>query len=63
MWVQSLASAQIQPLTWELPYAMGAVLKKEKKSKAKVEVNDRRNRVQETLSAILEFFFLNLNLF
>ena len=60
MWVQSLASAQIQPLTWELPYAMGAVLKKKKKSKAKVEVNDRRNRVQETLSAILEFFFFFL---
>ena len=30
-----VAAAQIQPLTWEPPYAMGAALKKEKKNLAK----------------------------
>ena len=33
LWFRPAAIALIQPLAWELPYAMGAALKKEKKKK------------------------------
>ena len=36
LWCRSLAVAPIQPLAWELPYAMDAALKKKKKKKKKI---------------------------
>ena len=33
LWCRPAAAAPIQPLTWELPYAMGAALKRQKKTK------------------------------
>ena len=30
LWFRAATAAPIQPLAWELPYAMGAVLKKER---------------------------------
>ena len=34
--VQAAATAPIQPLAWELPYAVGTALKKNKKNKTYV---------------------------
>ena len=31
LWYRLIVVAQIQPLAWELPYAMGAALKKKKR--------------------------------
>ena len=31
LWCRPAATAQIRPLAWELPYALGAALKKPKK--------------------------------
>ena len=36
LWCRPAAAALIQPVAWELPYAMGAALKK-KKSKQKTD--------------------------
>ena len=33
LWCRPAAAAQIQSLAWELPYAVGAALKKKKKKK------------------------------
>ena len=33
LWCRSAAAAPIRPLAWQLPYAMGVALKKEKKKK------------------------------
>jgi len=35
LWCRPAAEAPMQPLAWELPYAMGVALKKKKKKKAK----------------------------
>ena len=35
LWCRLVAAALIQPLAWELPYALGVALKKEKKKKKK----------------------------
>ena len=35
LWLWPAAVVQIRPLAWELPYAMGAALKSEKKVKIK----------------------------
>ena len=32
LWSRSAATAPIRPLAWELPYAMGAALKRQKKN-------------------------------
>ena len=32
LWYRAAAAALIQPLAWELPYAMGVALKKKKKT-------------------------------
>jgi len=37
LWCRLAAIALIQPLAWELPYAMGAALKKRPKKKKKKE--------------------------
>ena len=37
LWQRSAAIAPILPLTWELPYIMGAALKRKKKKKKKRE--------------------------
>ena len=37
LWCRPAAAALIQPLTWELPYAAGAALKKKKKNQDKEE--------------------------
>ena len=33
LWYRQAAAALIEPLAWELPYALGAALKKKKKDK------------------------------
>ena len=33
LWRRLATAAQIRPLAWELPYAMGVVLKRQKKKK------------------------------
>ena len=35
LWYRAAATAQIRPLAWEPPYAMGAALKKDKGKKIK----------------------------
>ena len=35
LWYRLAGAALIQPLAWELPYAVGAALKKKKKKKEK----------------------------
>ena len=36
LWGRPTATAQIQPLAWEIPYAMGAALEKQKTKKKKM---------------------------
>ena len=36
LWRRPGATAQIQPLAWEPPYAVGAAVKKKKKTKKKI---------------------------
>ena len=36
LWCRPTATALIRPLTWEPPYATGAALKKDKKTKNKI---------------------------
>ena len=50
LWCRSAAAALIQPLAWELPYAMGAALKRKKKKKSSschgpAEMNPTRSHV------------------
>ena len=35
LWQRVAAAAQIRPLAWELPYAVGSILKKKKKTNKK----------------------------
>ena len=37
MWLGSLVAAPMQPLAWELPYILGAALKRKKKKKNDVQ--------------------------
>ena len=37
LWHRPAATAPIQPLAWELPYAAGVALKKSKKKKIKIK--------------------------
>ena len=39
LWCRPTGAAQIQPLAWKLPYAVGATLKKKKKRNQKEEKN------------------------
>ena len=39
LWCRTAATALIQPLAWELPYAMGVALKRKKKKKEYVKVS------------------------
>ena len=43
LWCRPVATSPIQPLAWEHPHAVGAVLKKEKKKKRKKERKKERN--------------------
>ena len=40
LWQRPAATALIQPLAWELPYASDAVLKRQKKKKKKNQLDD-----------------------
>ena len=42
LWYRLAAVAMIQPLAWELPYAVGATLKKKKKKERKETVTCER---------------------
>ena len=44
LWCRPAATALIQPLAWEFPYAVGVALKKTKKKKKK---RKRKNNVKE----------------
>ena len=44
LWCWLAAVALIQPLGWELPYAMGVALKKRKKKKEKKRKEKKRER-------------------
>ena len=37
LWYRQAAAALIEPLAWELPYALGAALKKKKRQKKKLQ--------------------------
>ena len=41
LWPRAVAAAPVQPLAWELPYAMGAALKRQKDKKKK-----KKNKVK-----------------
>ena len=48
LWGRLAAPAPIQPLTWELPYAVGAAQKKERKRKErKKKGKERKGRKEE----------------
>ena len=46
LWCRLAAVASIQPLAWELPYAAGATLRKEKKKDKKREKKKRKEKKQ-----------------
>ena len=39
LWLRPSATAPIQPLAWELPYARGVALEKAKRKKIKIKTN------------------------
>ena len=42
LWHRLVATAPIGPLAWELPYAAGVALKRQKKKKKKKDIGDFR---------------------
>ena len=44
LWCRPAAAAPIQPLAWELPYVVGAGLKRQKKKKKKRKKNEIQTR-------------------
>ena len=52
LWRRLAATAPIQPLAWECPYAMGAALKKIKDKKKKKEKNIKGENCKEGLSLV-----------
>ena len=44
LWCRPAAAALIRPLAWELPYAMGVALKKDKKREKKEERKKDRKK-------------------
>ena len=55
LWYRLVAAAPIQPLAWELPYAMGMALKRPKKKKKKRK--KRREREKENPDVGEEWLF------
>ena len=51
LWHRPVATAQIQPLAWQPPYAVGVALKKKKKTKkiAKTSRKGKRNVRKEQI--------------
>ena len=49
LWCRAAATAPIQPLAWELPYAVGMALKAKKKKKRKKR-SQAQNKRMSTLS-------------
>ena len=45
LWCRSAATALIRPLAWELPYAVGVALKKQKTKKKKKKKKEKKNEV------------------
>ena len=48
LWCRLAAVALIQPLAWDLPYAMGTALKGKKKKKKKKKKKERKGRNKQT---------------
>ena len=48
LWCRLAATALIQPLAWELPYAEGAAIKKTKRQKKKKK-EKKKERTRETI--------------
>ena len=46
LWHKPAATALIRPLTWELPYAVGVALKRQKKKKKKKSPNAAKSTGQ-----------------
>ena len=60
LWCRLAATALIQPLTWELPYALGTALKiqkTKKKTKKPALLKDRCHKTKKSWETILFFFF------
>ena len=51
LWCRPAAATSIRPLAWELPYAMGVALKRQKKSLAPIDIF-----VHVSLAYVLQFF-------
>ena len=47
LWCRPTAAAPIQPLAWELPYAIGAALKRKKNLKIKNKEFSKRNALEK----------------
>jgi len=45
LWCRPVATAPIQPLAWEPPYAVGAALEKAKKKKKKKKKKKRKENI------------------
>ena len=48
LWCRLVAAALIRPLAWELPYAAGVALKKEKKKKKKIKESLQNLTISKT---------------
>ena len=47
LWCRPVATAPIQPLAWEPPYAAGAALEKAKKDKKKKKKKKRKSQLEQ----------------
>ena len=48
LWHRLAASAPIQPLAWELPYATGAAIKKKEKIEMKIQKRGEKTKLRKS---------------
>ena len=56
LWCRPVAVAPVQLLAWELPYAAGAALKKNKKTKTANNNNNKNSKCRMFSLPLLKFF-------
>ena len=55
-----MAISLIRPLTWEIPYASGVALIRQKDKKKKKERKEKRKRVKQMKFELSDVFWLHL---
>ena len=62
LWRRPAAAAPIQPLAWELPYAVGAALKKKKKNGESRFMSLSSSRADGFTESVMDLYLIELGL-